>query len=196
MRPQVVACRAWGAQNASGGWDYQENPYESRAQGGNALGGVLFSPPEFEMEDYFSINSQQDVKANTGTNRFILIGPGVGLGFGVPETDGGVAQRSVILKQTPSNTDSDEPFVISQVDGSGVQQALASFGYNQSGSNISISLNGAVSMSGSLDVNSLDVTTVTVDGSSTSSDTVSFEVDGTTHELVFQHGILMTYTQS
>jgi len=61
-RPQVLSMRAWGNQNASGDWSYEEAPNTSRAQGGRSKGGVLFSPSQFEMEDYFAIKSVTDVK--------------------------------------------------------------------------------------------------------------------------------------
>jgi hypothetical protein len=197
MRPQVLACRAWGAQTDGGEWDYETNPNRARPQGGDALGGILFSPPGYEMEDYFSIRSVQDVKANTGTDRFVTIAPGVGLSFGIPETDGGVAQRSVVLKQVPSGTDSDEPFVISQVDSSGVQQELAKFAYNQTGSSVSITLGGTVTIAGSASISSVDLSTITIDGSSLVSDTITIEDGGgTIHEMEFDNGMLLNYTAS
>jgi hypothetical protein len=68
VRPQVLAMRAWGSQSAStGDWSYVEPPMSSRARGGTGHGGILFSPPRFELEDYLGINTGANVEDVTGT---------------------------------------------------------------------------------------------------------------------------------
>ena len=115
-RPQVLTARAWGAQAGSGarGWNYLATPGQSRVKGGIAAGGVLFSPPEFELEDYLGLGTGE-VKGNTGTTAFVMAAPGVGFALGTPETDGGLANGSIIFDQQDSTSDSLEPFQISQV---------------------------------------------------------------------------------
>ena len=97
VRPQVLAMRAWGAQ-AGGDWAYTDQPADSRARGGTANGGVLFSPPEFEMEDYLGIGSTADV-ASPGTTSYVTAAPGVGFALGTPRTDGGLAAASIVISQ-------------------------------------------------------------------------------------------------
>ena len=96
-RPQVLVARAWGAQS-DGEWDYTLRPRDSRARGGTASGGILFSPPEFEMEDYFGILSGADV-TSTSTQAYVTAAPGVGFALGRPETDGGITDGSIVLQQ-------------------------------------------------------------------------------------------------
>ena len=98
-RPQVLAQRSWGAQTDSGEWGYTVRPSASRARGGTADGGILFSPPEFELEDYFGINSAADV-TSPATTSHVMLAPGVKLTFGVPNSDGGAGARGITFEQT------------------------------------------------------------------------------------------------
>ena len=113
VRPQVLVIRSWGAQNASGEWAYTQQPDDSRARGGTGTGGILFSPPQFEMEDYFQINSQADVKTRT-TSGCVTVAPGVAFGLGIPLTTGGLATGGVIIEQDATDTVND-PLLISQM---------------------------------------------------------------------------------
>ena len=119
LRPQVLTARAWGAQTADGEWSYQEGPWDSRAHGGRTLGGILFSTPQFEMEDYFDIGAAQDVKANTGIEVYILAAPGVAFALGTPTTGGALNPKSVVVAQKPVGSHADEDFFVAQVDSGG-----------------------------------------------------------------------------
>jgi hypothetical protein len=99
VRPNVLSVHAWGAQGADGEWSYTRKPEDSRARGGTGDGGVLFHPPHLTMEDYFGIGSTVDVTASE-TQGYVMVAPGVGFAWGVPEldgdiTDGGFTSRSV-----------------------------------------------------------------------------------------------------
>ena len=119
-RPQVLAMRSWGAQNSSGEWSYVESPDQARARGGTASGGILFTPPAYETEDYLAINSAENVRT-ISTESFVAVAPGVGFGLGLPSSIGGMAVKAVVLAQTPTGND---PLTIYQLDSSGVAQEL------------------------------------------------------------------------
>ncbi|MCH8940278.1 MAG: hypothetical protein IIC27_04040, partial [Chloroflexi bacterium] len=111
VRPQVLVQRSWGAQDSSGWWAYVADPEDSRARGGTANGGILYTPPEFEMEDYLQINSQVNVKAPTTTS-YVMVTPGIGYALGTPNSDGGLNVKSITIAQ---DTDSNEALLISQL---------------------------------------------------------------------------------
>ena len=138
-QPQVVAAHAWGAQNSSGAWTYTDRPDVSRARGGTADGGMMFGPPEFEMEDYFSINSTVDVDTPTTTS-YLTAAPGVRFGLGTPNLDGGLNVKGIIIRQLESDTD--HPLLIQQLDSSRVAQSLFSGTVAQSGGEILTVLGG------------------------------------------------------
>lgn len=115
VRPQVVAVRAWGAQ-VDGGWDYTEAPDQSRARGGIVAGGILYTPPGLEMEDYLGI-SDGDTDS-PGSQGYVAAAPGVAFALGQPNTDGGLAAKSVVIEQ--DETDSNHPLTISQLNSSRV----------------------------------------------------------------------------
>lgn len=95
-RPQVLAANAWGAQTDSGAWDYTESPGTSRARGGIAAGGLLLNPPQFEMEDYYGINSVADVDVPTAS--YFMAAPGVAFAWGRPNTSGGIVDGGFTMK--------------------------------------------------------------------------------------------------
>lgn len=97
-RPSVLTVRAWGAQNESGEWDYTARPWESKARGGTADGGILLAPPEFSMEDYLGINSIVDTDSPT-TTAYAVVAPGVRLTFGAPTTGGVPVAGSKVFQQ-------------------------------------------------------------------------------------------------
>jgi len=115
-RPQVLSMRPWGAQTGSGDWDYVTRPKGSRARGGIVNGGVLLSPPEFEMEDYLGLESTADVEAPSST-AYLCLAPGVLLAFGVPATDGGLDAGAVTWRR--DLTDPKKPIVMEQLNASG-----------------------------------------------------------------------------
>lgn len=98
-RPAVLGADAWGAQG-DGDWSYAKAPHLSRSRGGSASGGVLFHPPEFEMEDYFGINAAGSVRS-PATTSYVAAAPGVGFALGTPTTDGGLDGGSAIFRQDP-----------------------------------------------------------------------------------------------
>ena len=121
-RPQVMVARAWGAQDAAGTWNYGELPGTSRARGGVADGGLLLSPPRFEIEDYL-LDTGADVELVT-TQAFLALAPGVSLAFGTPAIAGGVEPKSAIIRQLPAATDIDRPLVVYIVDATGALQEM------------------------------------------------------------------------
>lgn len=102
VRPQVLVARAWGAQSTAGDWKYTELPAVSRARGGTAAGGVLFSPPRFELEDYLAVNSGanvDDITSSRATRSYICAAPGVSFALGKPTSAGALAANSVEIRQ-------------------------------------------------------------------------------------------------
>ena len=97
--PQTIVARSWGGQDENlSDWSYVQNPGDSRARGGIVDGGVLWSPPEFEMEDYLGIVGDQDVWDPSSTAH-IALAPGAVLAFGVPHLDGGMSAEAVVIRQ-------------------------------------------------------------------------------------------------
>ena len=103
-RPQVLGIRSWGAQLASGEWDYVTKPLDSRARGGTTDGGILYCPPEFEPEDYFSLNSEMNTSSPT-TQSYVLAALGVSFALGKPNLDGGLNAGSFVLASTTAATE-------------------------------------------------------------------------------------------
>lgn len=97
-RPSVLTIRAWGAQNASGDWDYVKTPKQSRARGGIVNGGILIAPSEFEMEDYLGINSNADTD-NPKVRTYVTFAPMVAAAFGKPTTAGIPTANSKLIHQ-------------------------------------------------------------------------------------------------
>ncbi len=119
-QPQVMAARAWGAQDSAvGDWDYTKQPNNSRARGGTADGGLLFGPPEFEMEDYVGLGSA-NVRAPS-TQSYITAAPGVSFALGTPVLDGGLTAGSVTIGQS---TATNYPVSIAQLNSSRVAVTL------------------------------------------------------------------------
>ena len=102
--------RAWGAQNNSGDWSYLEPPTSSRARGGTVHGGMLFSPAEFEMEDYLGINSAADTDSPLATT-YVALAPTVRLAFGRPTTSGHPSSGSKVIHQEAAG----EELIVAQV---------------------------------------------------------------------------------
>ena len=131
VRPQVLAVRSWGGQdNASAEWTYVQQPDVSRARGGTAHGGILFTPPHLELEDYFGIGSQTNVHT-LSTVSYVTVAPGVGFALGTPGTDGGLNSGSIIIAQDPVDTD-DHGLVLKQINSAGNQIELFSGVISQS----------------------------------------------------------------
>jgi hypothetical protein len=108
-RPQVLAMRAWGAQNSDlGDWDYKESSTSSRSRGGTADGGIMFAPPRFEGEDYFGIRSGEnveDVSSDAATRSYVLATPGVSFALGLPDLDGGLKSGGITITQASPTQD-------------------------------------------------------------------------------------------
>jgi hypothetical protein len=103
VRPQVVTLRAFGAQSAAtGDFSYVERPLVSRARGGSANGGVMFSPPRFELDDYYGATggaNVDDVTSARATQGYVLVAPGVAFALGKPTSVGGLSTNSTVIKQ-------------------------------------------------------------------------------------------------
>jgi hypothetical protein len=117
VRPQVLSMRAWGAQSDSEGeFSYVEAPIMSRARGGTGHGGIIFSPPRFELEDYYDVGAgKQNVELTTGANAttsYILAAPGVSYALGLPNANGTLAANSVTISQVPSATVAYKPLLV------------------------------------------------------------------------------------
>ena len=108
-RPQVLAMRAWGAQNSDiGDWDYKESATSSRSRGGTANGGIMFAPPRFEGEDYFGIRSGEnveDVTSDAATRSYVLATPGVSFALGRPDLSGGLKTGGITITQAEPTAD-------------------------------------------------------------------------------------------
>jgi hypothetical protein len=99
-RPQVLTAEAFGAVvGEAHSYNEGERPDQSRARGGIAVGGVLFHPPQFVMEDYFGINSIADVTSPV-TDAHVMLAPGVNLSLGVPNAEGTLADLGHSIKTT------------------------------------------------------------------------------------------------
>lgn len=117
-RPQVLVMHPYGGQTVDGEWDYVGVPEDSRARGGTANGGILFAPPEYEMEDYFGIGGgAQDVQSPETTS-YITAAPGVCYAMGVPTMNGGLQSGGATMAQ-PSGTGGSPGFAISQINAGG-----------------------------------------------------------------------------
>jgi len=108
-RPQVLTMRAWGAQDQdTNDWTYKQAFDNSRARGGTADGGIMFSPPRFEGEDYFGLKSQEDVEdvnSSIATENYVLATPGVAFALGRPDTTGGLKTGGITIKQLEPASD-------------------------------------------------------------------------------------------
>jgi len=120
-RPGVLACESWGAQDGST-WNYSKRPNASRFRGGTVDGGVLFHPPEFEMDDYLGLNSSANVDS-PGTTGYVTAAPGAGFALGKPHTDGGLVAESVTITQS-DDPDEDGAIVIKGLNSSRVAVEL------------------------------------------------------------------------
>jgi len=103
VRPQVLTMRAFGGMGDID-YDYVERPMVSRARGGTAHGGILLSPPRFEMEDYLDIGTGasrnvDEVTGDEATNSLFMLAPGVSLAFGKPNRGGTIQANGVTIAQ-------------------------------------------------------------------------------------------------
>jgi hypothetical protein len=131
-RPQSVAIRAWGAQ-ADGDWDYLQGGTNgsSRARGGVVQGGLIVAPPEFELEDYYGINSDLDVDASV-SQPIMLFAPGTRIAFGKPTSDGGMTNGTGWHFQ--QSTAGNRPLVVTFTpDGSAAHTDLMTMNYDSNG---------------------------------------------------------------
>lgn len=103
VRPHVLTMRAWGGQsNSTGDWKHIQKPLSSRARGGTANGGVMFSPPRYEMEDFYGIKSAANVEDYTSTiatTSYILAAPTVSFALGKPNKDGTLQSKAITISQ-------------------------------------------------------------------------------------------------
>lgn len=136
-RPQVLAARAWGAQNGPE-WNYTEHPLQSRARGGTATGGMIFSPPHLELEDYFGIGSSARVRV-TQTHSYLLAAPNVAFACGTPNVDGELNAKSVVIGQSVLGND---PLTIYQLDASRIPKMLVTGQVDQSTGEVVVDLAG------------------------------------------------------
>lgn len=107
VRPQVLTMRAWGAQNNAGGeWAHVEKPRVSRARGGTGHGGIIFSPPRFELSDYYDIGADvmnvSDTTSAQATTSYVVAAHGVSYALGLPNADGTLQSNSVSIAQEPT----------------------------------------------------------------------------------------------
>lgn len=186
QRPQVLSLRPWAAQTDSPGWDYTERPNASRARGGTADGGVLFAPPEFEMEDYFGIG-RRDISSPTTTG-YITAAPGAEFAMGEPVSDGGLTAASVILNRNTASADA--PFRVQQLNSSRVLTTILQAYVSQSSGSIQVSTPGDLSADGDIIGGGFQTT----GGQTGITQVVSFLADGTNHELTFTEGLLTGYS--
>lgn len=138
-RPQVAVMRAWGAQTDSGDWDYTETPQGSRARGGLSLGGILFGPPNMEMEDYLGLGDA-DVR-DTGARSYFTAAPGAALALGTPTlTTGNLLPKSVTFEQDFTVTN--EALRICQMSSGSVLTDLIRAELDQSSGKIRVCIEG------------------------------------------------------
>ena len=101
-RPHAVTIRAFGAQ-ANGDWTYVEQPATARVRGGTVNGGILISPPRFEMADYLDVGGAaldvDDVTSSAATIGYLCLAPGVRFALGKPTSTGGLSAGSVTFRQ-------------------------------------------------------------------------------------------------
>jgi hypothetical protein len=102
VRPQVLTMRAFGGLG-NDDYRYVERPRESRARGGTAHGGVLLSPPRFEMEDYLDVGvgasrDVDDVTSAEATDSLFMFAPGVRAAWGKPNKDGSAQDGAAFLQ--------------------------------------------------------------------------------------------------
>jgi hypothetical protein len=143
-RPTVLALRAWGAQNESGDWNYTDRPELGRARGGHADGGVFFAPPEFEVEDYYGINSAADVRS-AGTTSYVMCAPSVAFALGTPRNNGGLNVKSVIIGQVAADGTND-PLTIYQLNSSRVAVSMISARVDQTDGESRVTFSGTHSV--------------------------------------------------
>lgn len=99
VRPQVLALHAFGGQSAAEAeWAYVERPEDSRARGGVAEGGILWHPPQYELEDYYAVGSAANVETPSTTS-YVMAAPGVAFALGLPTAAGGIAANGVTIAQ-------------------------------------------------------------------------------------------------
>lgn len=137
-RPQVLAMRSWAAQQ-DGDYAYTVEPFDSRARGGTADGGVLFCPPEFEPEDYFDIGETEDVDS-PATQSYVTAAPGVAWALGKPVVDGGLTAASVTIAQAATTN---AELTISQLDSTRAPIALLTASVDQSTDEVSVVIGGS-----------------------------------------------------
>lgn len=127
-RPHVLGMSAWGAQNSSGEWDYAEPPYSSRMHGGLASGGILFTPPQHLIDDYFGLGDGDT--SNSLTTSYVTCAPNTAFALGRPNLDGGLEAKSIIIGQATSGN---EQLTIYQLNSSRVPQLLLQADVSSSG---------------------------------------------------------------
>lgn len=108
VRPQVMSMRAFGALNAED-YEYVQRPEYSRARGGTGNGGVLLSPPRFEMEDYLDVGvgvstDVDDVTSDAATDSLWMLAPGVRFALGKPNRDGSAKDGAAFFQHDPLAT--------------------------------------------------------------------------------------------
>lgn len=120
-RPQVLSLRTWGGQSATG-WNYKTGPFDSRIRGGTVDGGILISPPEFEMESYLGFRPPVDIYGALAES-FFTCAPGTGFALGTPHKDGGLGAKSVRITQLGGAVLNDA-LEVAQLDSSRVAKIL------------------------------------------------------------------------
>lgn len=117
-RPQTLVMRAWGNQSA-GDWTYDEAPRRSRSRGGTTRGGVLLSPPQFELEDYIAPSAGRVVDKLT-TRGYFAAAQGIGYALGEPLDTGGLAPGSVTFDRYDATTTANRRALrVAQIDDNG-----------------------------------------------------------------------------
>lgn len=136
-RPSVLSMHTWGAQNGAE-WIYTKTPWESRARGGTAAGGVLFAPPHLQMEDFLTGGPASTTA--TSTTAYIAAAPNVVFAFGEPHSDGGMTAASVVISQDLS--DDNRTFLVQQLDSNRSEQSLIEAYLDQASDEISVTIGG------------------------------------------------------
>ncbi len=130
-RPNVVTLRSWGTQD-NGEWGYVERPTTSRARGGTANGGAIYTQPDVEILDLL----EGEGSVSSDVESLVGFADGVTQFFGTPNFDGGLDAGSFVIRR---NGDALE---ISQLDSSRNETPLLSLEVDQSSGEAVVTMEG------------------------------------------------------
>jgi len=93
--PVTLRIEGFGKQEpGSTEWSFVQTPGDSRSRGGIGLGGVAFLQPGLDMSD--SLNSFANESASLS---HVVMGPGVNLSFGMPDTAAGAILNGISMSR-------------------------------------------------------------------------------------------------